>query len=152
MSTNLKRLYTGIKMREKRIFVEPEENGLRRITAEMRDKFHHIQIHMWVEDQRLRITKIHLDMRKYPEPKCIECEPNLQKLVGTSLQHPNFRHRLLRTVGGERGCFHVLELLHEAQDYSRAYLWDQRPDEGGHYKISTVSQEGKVRCIAFKKG
>jgi len=36
---------------------------------------------------------------------------------------------VLKTVGGERGCSHVLELLHEAQDYTRSIFWDKPPDK-----------------------
>ena len=138
-------------MRKKEFQIEREKDGLKKITAEMEDEFHHINLRVWIEDENLRIVKIHLDMFRYPEPACIKCEGNLQKLIGASLQHPNFRRKLLRTVGGERGCFHVLELLSEVQDYSRAHVWDQRPDKTGHYKISKANQEDAVRCIAYRR-
>lgn len=139
-----------IKMREKRFLVEPEKNGLKKISAELRDEFHHIILRVWIESDQLRIVNIELNMLQYPAPKCIDIKENLRKLIGLPFQHPQFRRRLLKIIGGERGCFHVLELLVEAQDYARPYFWDHLPDENGCYKISPVNHEEKVRCIAFR--
>lgn len=138
-------------MRTKKLAVESEGKTLKKIFSEMQDEHHHIQLEVWIEQETLRISSIRLAMLRHPMPDCARCAENLQKLVGMSLQHPSFRRTLLRTVGGERGCFHVLELLHESQDYARSVLWDAPPDENGCYRISAVNQEGTVRCIAYRK-
>ena len=117
----------------------------------MEDEYHHIILRVWVDDSQYRILRIELDMLRYPKEHCLDCHKNIEKLMGLSLQHAHFRHRLLKTVGGERGCFHVLELLHGAQDYTRAVFGNRQPDKNGNYTISTLGQEGEVRCIAFLK-
>jgi hypothetical protein len=139
-------------MRTKRFAVEAEGKTQRKITSEMKDEHHHIRLQVWIEQESLKISQIHLAMFRHPVPECNRCADNLQKLVGTSLQHRSFRRTLLKTVGGQRGCFHVLELLHESQDYARSVLWDAPPDENGCYRISSLGHEGTVRCIAYRKG
>lgn len=138
-------------MRTKKFAVASEGENLKKITAEMEDEYHHIQLLLMIEQDTLNISDIRVSMLRHPMPKCGRCAENLQRLVGLSFQHQSFRRTLLRTVGGERGCFHVLELLHESQDYARSVLWDSPPDENGCYRISAVNQEGIVRCIAYRK-
>ncbi|MBP1709684.1 MAG: hypothetical protein H6Q47_217 [Deltaproteobacteria bacterium] len=138
-------------MRTQKFLVETDEDTLKKITAEMEDEYHHIILRIWVEDSQYSIVRIELEMPRHPEEHCLGCIKNVEKLMGLSLQHPQFRRRLLKTVGGERGCSHVLELLHEAQDYTRSIFWDKPPDKNGRYTISTLDQEGEVRCIAFRK-
>jgi len=135
-------------MRTKKFWIEDSEAGFKKITAEMEDENHHISLQIWI-DSKCRIEKIELKMIRHPEKNCPECAKNLNQLIGISLQHPYFRRLLLKTVGGERGCFHVLELLHEAQDYTRAFFWEATPDKKGQYKISGLEQEQKVRCLAY---
>lgn len=138
-------------MRAKRFLVENDEDTLKKITAEMEDEYHHIILRVWAENSEYRIVRIELELPRHPEARCMDAGKNVQKLIGLSLQHPYFRRRLLKTIGGERGCFHVLELMHEAQDYTRSIFWDKPPDKNGRYKISNLEQEGEVKCIAFRK-
>ncbi|MBW1679521.1 MAG: DUF2889 domain-containing protein, partial [Deltaproteobacteria bacterium] len=86
-----------------------------------------------------------------PSPLCANISENLQKLVGRNFQKPNFRRTLLRAIGGERGCFRVLELLAETHDYVQSFFRDRSPDKEGHFKIPKINQEGKVECIAYRK-
>jgi hypothetical protein len=137
-------------MRTKNFLVETDEDVLKKITAEMEDENHHIILRLWVEDSQYLIVRIELEMPRHPREHCLDCLKNVEKLMGLSLLHPQFRRRLLKTVGGERGCFHVLELLHEAQDYTRGIFLDKPPDKEGHYAISGLNQGGEVRCIAFR--
>jgi hypothetical protein len=147
----IKLFITDGKMRTQKFLVETDEDTLKKITAEMEDEYHHIILRIWVEDSQYSIVRIELEMPRHPEEHCLDCIKNVEKLMGLSLQHPQFRRRLLKTVGGERGCSHVLELLHEAQDYTRSIFWDKPPDKNGRYTISRLDQEGEVRCIAFRK-
>jgi hypothetical protein len=103
------------------------------------------------ENEEVKLTKIELKMLRHPEPTCMDCKENLQRLVGRNFQNPNFRRTLLRTIGGERGCCHVMELLAEAHDYARSYFWDRPPDREGYYKIPKINKEGKAECIAYRK-
>ena len=138
-------------MRQKRIIVESDaRGGTRKITGEMEDEWHHIVVEMVIDEQEFRIRTIDLSFLRCPEPTCTRCAENLQKLIGESLLHPFFRFQLIRTIGGYRGCFHILELLHEAHDYARAFVWDNTPAEDGSYTISKLDQKGKVRCIAYR--
>ena len=139
-------------MRQKRIIVEPDaQHGTRKITGEMEDEYHHIMVEIVIDEEELKIRSIDLSLLRCPEPTCSDCEENLQKLVGASLLHPYFRFLLIRTIGGERGCFHVLDLLQEAHDYTRAFVWDKAPSRDGYYRISRLNQEGRVRCVAYRK-
>ena len=137
-------------MRTKK-FLIADEGDLKKIIAEMEDEHHHIILRVWVEDAQYQMVKIELEMPRHPEAGCLGGKQNIKELTGTSLQHPNLRWVLLKTIGGERGCPHVLELLSEAQDYTRSFFWEKTPDENGRYKIPNLDQEGKVRCIAFSK-
>ena len=138
-------------MRQKRIIVESDaKSGTKKITGEMEDEYHHIVVEILIDAQELKIRDLQVNLIRCPEKTCVDCEENLQKLVGQSLLHPFFRFQLIRTIGGERGCYHVLELLHEAHDYTRAFVWDNTPAEDGSYTISRLDQKGKVRCIAFR--
>ncbi len=139
-------------MRQKRIIVELDaRSGTKKITGEMEDEYHHIVLEIVIDDRELKIRDIQLSLLRSPEPTCAECEENVQKLVGTSLLHPHFRFLLIRTIGGERGCSHILELLHEAHDYTRSFVWDKTPAQNGSYTISRLNQKGKVRCIAYRQ-
>ncbi|MBN2468609.1 MAG: DUF2889 domain-containing protein [Deltaproteobacteria bacterium] len=137
--------------REKKFCVTSDDGLVKTVVAEMEDEYHHIVLTMGIESDQLRIARIDLDMIRHPEPTCKACEENLRGLTGISVQHPRFRQKLLKVIGGERGCFHVLELLYEIQDYTRSIFWDQRPDNKGHYEISKAGHKGTVRCIAFCK-
>ena len=138
-------------MRKKTFVVKEDEGSSKQISAEMEDEYHHIEIHIWVNIDTLRIERVELDMSRHPESTCLECKENLEKLVGRNFQNPNFRWMLLRTIGGERGCFHVLELLAEAHDYGRSHFWESSPDRKGLFRIPNIDQEGRVECIAYKK-
>lgn len=138
-------------MRKKKFTVKDDKGSSKKILAEMEDEYHHIKLHIWIKTDTLRIDRIELDMLRHPEPTCMACKENLQKLAGRNFQNPNFRRTLLRTMGGERGCFHILELLAEAHDYARAYFWDSPPDREGYFKIPKINKEGRVECIAYKK-
>jgi hypothetical protein len=138
-------------MRKKTFAVEKDEGGSKQITAVMEDEYHHIEIQIRIDIHTLRIEGIKLDMFRHPEPTCPTCKGNLGKLVGSSFQNKNFRWVLLKTIGGERGCFHVLELIAEAHDYARPYFWESTPDRKGRFKIPRIDQEGRVECIAYEK-
>ncbi|HNR12315.1 MAG TPA: DUF2889 domain-containing protein, partial [Thermodesulfobacteriota bacterium] len=138
-------------MRTKRWLVEQDGEGYKKITAEMEDEYHHILIQLWVDEPELKIRRMEVSLNRCPEPGCRDCEENLRSLIDAEIAHPHFRYRLMRAVGGERGCFHILELLGEAHDYLRAFVWDHTPDAEGRYSISRINQSGRVRCIAFGK-
>ena len=44
------------------------------------------------------IEGIELDMFRHPEPTCLACKDNLEKLVGSHFQDQNFRWMLLKTI------------------------------------------------------
>lgn len=136
-------------MRTKRFAVEPDGEGHKKIIAEMEDEYHHLVVRLWIDEQELKIRRIEPSLLRCPEPTCAACEENIQKLVGACLLHPHFRLLLIRTIGGERGCFHILELLHEVHDYTRSFVWDRTPALDGSYSISRLDQKSKVRCIAY---
>lgn len=138
-------------MRKKTFAVKKDEGSSRQISAAMEDEYHHIDIHLWINSHTLNIERIELNMLRHPESTCPACKENIEKLVGRNFQDPNFRWMLLKTIGGERGCFHVLELLAEAHDYARPYFWESTPDRRGRFKIPRINQEGRVECIAYKK-
>jgi hypothetical protein len=138
-------------MRKKTFVVKEDKGSSKQICAEMEDEYHHIEIHIWVNIHTLNIERVELNMFRHPESNCLACKENIENLVGRNFQNPNFRWMLLRTMGGERGCFHVLELLAEAHDYARSYFWESSPDGKGHYRIPKINQEGRVECIAYIK-
>ena len=138
-------------MRKKTFVVEEDKSLSKQISVKMEDEYHHIEIHIRVNVDTLKIERVELDMSRHPESTCLECKENLQNLVGRNFQDPNFRWMLLRTIGGERGCCHVLELLAEAHDYARSHFWERSPDRKGLFKIPRINQEGRVECIAYKK-
>jgi hypothetical protein len=138
-------------MRKKTFVVKEDESASKQISAVMEDEYHHMEINIRVDIDTLRIASIELDMFRHPEPTCLACKENLEKLVGSNFQNQNFRWMLLKTIGGERGCFHVLELMAEAHDYARPYFWESTPDRKGRFKIPGINREGRVECIAYKK-
>jgi hypothetical protein len=138
-------------LRKKTFVVKEDAGSSKQISAEMEDEYHQMEIHIWVNIDTLRIERVELDMSRHPESTCLDCKGNLEKLVGRNFQDQNFRWMLLKTIGGERGCFHVFELLAEAHDYARAHFWERSPDRRGHFRIPRIDQEGRVECIAYKK-
>jgi len=138
-------------MRKKTFAVKEDKGSSKQITAEMEDEYHHIKIHLWVNIDTLSIERIELNMFRHPESTCPACKENLENLVGRNFQNPNFRWTLLKAIGGERGCFHVLELLAEAHNYARSHFWESYPDRKGHFRIPKIEQGGRVECIAYKK-
>jgi len=137
-------------MRKKTFVVKEDSSSAKQISAVMEDEYHHIEIRLWVNTDTLSIERVELDMVRHPESTCVACKENLQKLVGCNFQEPNFRWMLLRTIGGERGCFHALELLAEAHDYARPHFWEHSPDRKGVFRIPSINQDGRVACIAYK--
>lgn len=138
-------------MRSKTFMVREDSRSLKQICAMMEDEYHHMELRLWVNRNTLCIERVNLDMRRHPEPTCLACKENLAKLIGYNFQDPNFRWMLLRTIGGARGCFHVLELLAEAHDYARPHFWENAPNKDGLFKIPGIHHEGRVHCIAYKK-
>ena len=86
------------------------ENGAISLLGTLRDRYHDIEIEVFVDGDSLRIVDVRLLLRAVPSPFCHRIEKRLEGLKGLEIAR-GVNRRLGEILGGGEGCGNLKSML-----------------------------------------
>ena len=119
------------------------------------EPLHDMAVRMTLDDQR-KIIDIEAVIGSSPYNVCPQAVKNCQKLKGEFVVS-GFNRMVVKTLGAEKGCRHISDLLAHAATIAYQTLWKEKTAEiKGQNKISleeakAIGKKFENSCYAFKK-
>ena len=117
------------------------------------EPLHDMAVRLTLNDER-KIIDIEAVINASPYNICPQAVENCQKLKGEYLI-AGFNRKVIKTMGGEKGCRHITDLLAYAGTIAYQTLWKEKT--GGEAKTITEEEAKSIEkkfansCFAFKK-
>ena len=117
------------------------------------EPLHDMAVRLTLNDER-KIIDIEAVINASPYNICPQAVENCQKLKGEHLI-AGFNRKVIKTMGGEKGCRHITDLLAYAGTIAYQTLWKEKT--GGEANTITEEEAKSIEkkfansCFAFKK-
>ena len=117
------------------------------------EPLHDMAVRLTLDDDR-KIIDIEAIISASPYNICPQAVKNCQKLKGEYLI-AGFNRKVIKMLGGEKGCRHITDLLAHAGTIAYQTLWKEKT--GGDAKTISLDEDKSIEkkfansCYAFKK-
>jgi hypothetical protein len=115
------------------------------------EPIHGMQIRITI-DEKMTIRQIAASMDHTPFAECSQGEDPMQRMVGVTLG-PGWRQAIEKSLGGERGCTHLRELLFNMATAAYQTVFPYRDRERRQSGVQSVDLKHPPyhlgRCIAW---
>jgi hypothetical protein len=118
------------------------------------EPLHDMAIRLTLDDDK-KIIDIEAIINASPYNICPKAVQNCYRLKGEYLIS-GFNRKVIKIMGGEKGCRHITDLLAYAGTLAYQTLWKEKNSE--HNKTITIEEAKSIEkqftnsCFAFKKG
>ena len=119
------------------------------------EPLHDMAVRLTIDDRK-KIIEIEAVIGSSPYNVCPQAVKNCQKLKGEFIES-GFNRMVIKTLGADRGCRHISDLLAHAATIAYQTLWKEKAAKiKGKNKISleeakSIGKKFENSCYAFKK-
>ena len=128
-------------------------NNMHREYISAGEPLHDMALRLTLDDKR-QIIDIEAEINASPYNICPQAVKNCQKLKGEYVV-TGFNRKVIKALGGEKGCRHITDLLAYAGTIAYQTLWKEKT--GGESESITLEEAKSIEkkfansCFAFKK-
>ena len=128
-------------------------NNMHREYISAGEPLHDMALRLTLNDER-KIIDIEAVINASPYNICPQAVKNCQKLKGEYVVS-GFNRKVIKALGGEKGCRHITDLLAYAGTIAYQTLWKEKT--GGEAKSTTLEEAKSIEkkfvdsCFAFKR-
>lgn len=114
------------------------------------DDYHDLRCFLIFSLPTLEVIETGIDMNRLPQEICKVPLKRIDKLKGLKIER-GFRQKVKRIVGGEGGCIHLVDLIHEMAQGVVALLRKAQITPGGKEMKDFPTDIFYGECIGLKK-